>query len=435
MKKWLGLIIVTFAFLLAGCGSSISKDDLKANDWVVEFADDEDTPNMIISFSDHVMSFKVDTSSIESSTENEWEALGEEFAKELFDQMNYKLEYELNKDELKVQDDEDSKEYTYYKVSKEEKNIILAPDKEKNSDNDAEKMILKPYKAVKDNTSSTDSSSTAISTESTSDKDLASGGELSNLSSELYGKAYTGTATKDDGSITDFSISFNAFLPPEMDASGDILNIRLGGSSNEFYQNMTFTDTETGCQITADPVPAADSEPLTIDIKDEGDQTISFTHSDIKVRAAYDSDYTQSLESINNADPVFSFEDNVFKTDRGTFTITGTQKFSSLADEQEGIFIEFDFENTTDELQTIQEIIWDYFDAIQTLDTTTETLQYAMFDEDSPRYERYHKTEVQVNPGATVQAGYGYVLVDSNYPLTVNFLDSDHEILASTNFE
>lgn len=156
--------MVGFMFLLTGCGSAVSVDDLKANDWLVDTKDDE-TPNMIVSFSDHVMSFKVDMSNIGSSAEDEWEAFGEELAKQIFDQMNFKLEYELNKDELKVQDVDDNKEYVYYKVTKEDKNIILTPDKEKNSDDDQEKLVLEPYDAPKVKDSSTAQSSTALSSE------------------------------------------------------------------------------------------------------------------------------------------------------------------------------------------------------------------------------------------------------------------------------
>ncbi|WP_368251725.1 hypothetical protein [Enterococcus sp. 2201sp1_2201st1_B8_2201SCRN_220225] len=169
MKKWLGFIMIGVMFLIAGCGSAISTEDLKANDWLVDSKDDE-TPNMIISFSDHVMSFKVDTSTIKSSADDEWEAMGEELAKQIFDQMNYKLEYELNKDEMKVQDGEDSEEYIYYKVTKEDKNIVLTPNKEKKSDDDQEILVLQPHEKVKED--STEQSS--ISTEAENNQNTAS---------------------------------------------------------------------------------------------------------------------------------------------------------------------------------------------------------------------------------------------------------------------
>ena len=414
--------MVGFMFLLAGCGSAVSVSDLKANDWLVDTKDDE-TPNMIVSFSDHIMSFKVDMSSIGSSAEDEWEALGEELAKQIFDQMNFKLEYELNKDELKVQDADDNKEYVYYKVTKEDKNIVLTPDKEKNTDDDQEKLVLEPYDAPKEKDSSTAQSSSANNT------------ETSQLSTELYGKAYTGTAKKSDGTITDFSISFNAFLPPELEATGDILNIRLGESSNEFYQNMTFSDTVDGCLVSAEPLSGSkDSEPLSIEISDEGDQTISFAHNDTTVNATYDSEYTQMLAGIDEEVASFSYNDKVFSTDKGTITITGVKHFDLVESDAKGIFLEFDFENTTEENQSAESTVWSYLEAKQVFKDTTEHLQYANFYEDSPNYERFHKSEVETNPGATIQAGYGFILLDPEYPLTIDFLNGDYDTIATENF-
>ncbi|MEL5939520.1 peptidoglycan-binding protein LysM, partial [Tetragenococcus halophilus] len=61
MKKFTkGILLGTLSIVfLAGCSANVSEDDLKANDWTIE-PDEEDVPNMIASFSDHVMSLKVD---------------------------------------------------------------------------------------------------------------------------------------------------------------------------------------------------------------------------------------------------------------------------------------------------------------------------------------------------------------------------------------
>lgn len=172
MKKLgVGILVLVSFFLLTACGKNVTKEDLKANDWIVESSKKEE-PDMILSFSDHVMTIKVDTSSIESTAENEWEALGEEIGKQLFGQMNLKYEYELNKDELKLQDIEDDKKDVYYTVSKEEKNIIFTPNKEKNDDSDeGKKMILKPYKKPKDKVSSSTEETTASSEKETANID------------------------------------------------------------------------------------------------------------------------------------------------------------------------------------------------------------------------------------------------------------------------
>lgn len=179
MKKWLGIILLGVVFVLAGCKSYVTPEDLKANDWLVEPSKaekEEGTPNMIVSFSDHVMSIKVDTSSLKSSAEDGWEALGEEIGKQLVEQMNFKFEYEINKDELKLTDSEDNDKDIYYKVTKDDDNVIFTPDKEKNTDEDeGNKMVLQPYKKTKTKTSSTASSSTTETpTSSTKEKEVAS---------------------------------------------------------------------------------------------------------------------------------------------------------------------------------------------------------------------------------------------------------------------
>lgn len=178
MKKWLGILVLGVVFVLAGCKSYVTPEDLKANDWLVEPSKaekEEGTPNMIVSFSDHVMSIKVDTSSLESSAEDGWEALGEEIGKQLVEQMNFKFEYEINKDELKLTDTEDNIKI-FYKVTKDDNNVIFTPDKEKNTDEDeGNKMVLQPYKKTKTKSSSTVSSSTTeTTTSSTKEKEVAS---------------------------------------------------------------------------------------------------------------------------------------------------------------------------------------------------------------------------------------------------------------------
>ena len=178
MKKWLGVILLGVVFVLAGCKSYVTPEDLKANDWLVEPSKSEKekgTPDMIVSFSNHVMSIKVDTSSLESSAEDGWEALGEEIGKQLVEQMNFKFEYEINKDELKLTDTEDDSEI-FYKVTKDDDNVIFTPDKEKNTDEDeGNKMVLQPYKKTETKSSSTTSSSTTeTTTSSTKEKEVAS---------------------------------------------------------------------------------------------------------------------------------------------------------------------------------------------------------------------------------------------------------------------
>ncbi len=169
MKKvGIGIWVVLAFLFLAACGNKITTEDLKANDWIAESSNEEE-PNMIISFSDHVMSVTVDTDSMTSSAEDEWEQLGEDIAKQLIDQMSYKLEYVLDKDSIKIQDTDDEDANIYYSVSKEDENIILTPDEKKNDDDsDAEKLVLKPYtkKEAVEISSSSSTEETTVSSES-----------------------------------------------------------------------------------------------------------------------------------------------------------------------------------------------------------------------------------------------------------------------------
>ena len=163
MKKVLGAFFIFVSLTIAGCSSNVTTDDLKANDWIIEAAnkDDKEAFDVIATFSDHVMTLKADTSSMKSSAKNDWESFGEELGKQIAGQMNITYEYELKKDEIKLQLTEDTDKEAYYKVTKEDKNIIFTPDKEKNDDPDqGKKMIFKPYKKSKTESPSTTSTST-----------------------------------------------------------------------------------------------------------------------------------------------------------------------------------------------------------------------------------------------------------------------------------
>lgn len=168
MKKIsLGVFALIAIFFLAACGKKITTEDLKANDWIAE-SSSEDEPNMLLSFSDHVMSVSIDTDSMTSSAKDEWEQLGEDIAKQLIDQMSYKLEYVLKKDTIKIQDTDDEEAFVYYIVSKEDENIVFTPDEKQNKDeSDVQKLVLKPYTKKKEKESSSSSTEeTTVSSES-----------------------------------------------------------------------------------------------------------------------------------------------------------------------------------------------------------------------------------------------------------------------------
>lgn len=87
------------------------------------------------------MTIKIDSNSLASDVENEWEALGEEFAKNLIDNLDFKLEYTLKNNVITIQDIEDERNNTVFTVIREDKNIIFTPKKDANT----ETLLLKPY--------------------------------------------------------------------------------------------------------------------------------------------------------------------------------------------------------------------------------------------------------------------------------------------------
>lgn len=137
---------------------------------------------------------------------------------------------------------------------------------------------------------------------------------------------------------------------------------------------------------------------------------------------------SQSLEEFSEPSlSDMSFENTTLTTPEGIFTFTGS-KSNESEDGDKSIFVTFDYENTTSENQNIEFLIWDYFDAKQIFTDTTETLNPLMYMDDFEYYNLYDKTQVEINPGATVQAGYGFLLKDADYPLIIDFKDNSTSI-------
>lgn len=176
MKKIVSRSMLLFVLLfLAACGKQVSVDDLKANDWLIEELEEVD---MIASFSNHVVSFRIDPSSYQSTATNEWEALGEEFAKSMLEEFQYKFEYTLEGNIMTWENDGETGKYT---VTKEDKNIILTPTKDNEED---KKIVLKPYDKSKTATSSTSSDSSTTDKDATDDSSLV---DITDNSTELSG--------------------------------------------------------------------------------------------------------------------------------------------------------------------------------------------------------------------------------------------------------
>ncbi|MDT2769615.1 LysM domain-containing protein [Enterococcus pseudoavium] len=151
-----GIFTVLVFSLLAftACGNRVTTDDLKAHDWQMDVKENKDDINFKVSFSDHIMTWAPDLSSMKSEASNEWEKMGEDLGKQIAENIKYKVEYELKgkvihlkEDDLELDDD--------YTIEKDGKNIVLTPNKK-----DAQKFVLVPYSKK----SSSKESSTADST-------------------------------------------------------------------------------------------------------------------------------------------------------------------------------------------------------------------------------------------------------------------------------
>lgn len=157
MKQLIKLgIIACFTFTLTACGQKVTTEDLKANKWVIESSEKKDSEaDTLASFSDNSMTLTIDPDSFESQATNDWEALGEEYGKELAKAFSLKIGYALDGDKITFTPDENEELVKAdfkgeYKVSKEDKKIVLTP----TNDEDKEVFTLRPF-TKKDSQSST----------------------------------------------------------------------------------------------------------------------------------------------------------------------------------------------------------------------------------------------------------------------------------------
>lgn len=161
MMKKLGSVcfVLVITFLLAGCSSKVTVKDLKAHDWQLDIKKNDESINYLATFSDEVMTLSFDTSDMKSESSNEWEKMGEDFGKQLLENMKFKVQYSLkgNSIHLKNKDLDLDNDYT---IKKDNKNLVLTPEKK------GEQLILKPYKKTKSSSKTTDTTTTTTKTSS-----------------------------------------------------------------------------------------------------------------------------------------------------------------------------------------------------------------------------------------------------------------------------
>lgn len=220
MKKIVGILtLLLLSFLLTACGKNITVDDLKAHNWVTEATNDE--PSMVIKFTGHIVSFKVDVDSMKSTASNEWESIGEELGKSIVDEMEFKYEYTLEKNKLTWIDDEDKNNNAVYDLEKDGNNLILTPNKDEN-EKDREKLVLKPYskKAKVKNNSTTSTEKTtkeAVDLNTVVDQFKKDGLEVNNLRK----------MTKDDYESAPLKAKNGMIFDVQMGSDGEYQNARI----------------------------------------------------------------------------------------------------------------------------------------------------------------------------------------------------------------
>ncbi|NBK09217.1 LysM domain-containing protein [Enterococcus asini] len=158
MKKMVGVLsLVILSLFLTACGNKVTTEDLKARDWQMDMKENEEEINFRVSFSDHIMTWTPDMSSMKSEATNEWEKMGEDLGKQIAENIKYKVEYELKGKTIHLIE-EDLKLDNDYAIKKDGENIVLTPDEK-----DAQKLVLIPYSKK---ASTKDSSTTSTSSSS-----------------------------------------------------------------------------------------------------------------------------------------------------------------------------------------------------------------------------------------------------------------------------
>ena len=282
--------------------------------------------------------------------------------------------------------------------------------------------------------SSISTNESTISQSSESAKDILSKDDLMN-------KVFVGKATSKDGSKVDYSISFNALVPPEVDFKGDVLNTQISGYGNEFFERMNIEPKSDSYLVTAYNIGSTSNSPdVSLDIKKNGSDDISFSNNDLDVEASYDEEYTKSVQNVQ---PLYSFKDNTLKTPKYTLKINSYQVIQSPSEKNPGLNIVFEFTNNSNEplafLDTDTNI-----ELTQTTETSLVTLSDRYFDNDAfsdneeeakVQDKLFDNSVDEVLPGKTVDVSESYELRDSTLPVTITAVDSEGNKVGETTID
>lgn len=139
-------------------------------------------------------------------------------------------------------------------------------------------------------------------------------------------------------------------------------------------------------------------------------------------------------DSSDKKDNNYSYKNNIFKTDKGVIKLTGQDKTKS-SDDKDAIVIKFSYNNTTKESQDLSMLLMDFFEAEQNLGSTTSTLNPLMLDSDSPFYNEYKIIDDKINPGATVNVAYPFILKDSSKSMKLKLRNQNDKVIGSKMYE
>ena len=154
---------------------------------------------------------------------------------------------------------------------------------------------------------------------------------------------------------------------------------------------------------------------------------------DILTEEESSSELSQSEWVEQNAPKSATYADDTLTTKYGTFKFKEATYKESL-EGKSVVLVHFDYTNTTEENQNIEFLIWDYFDGVQIFENTTESVGSLMMLDDEEYYDEYQNTQVEINPGGTVPAAYGFVLKNASAPLTLNFKDENGSLIGTREY-
>ncbi|MGG5318673.1 hypothetical protein [Enterococcus sp. AZ072] len=107
MKKlFVGMWGILMCLTLSACGKSVTVNDLKAHDWVMETHEQEEDIKFIASFNDKEMVLTIDTPETPTDASNEWEQAGEELGKELIENMAFHVACQLEEETIHLKNEE-----------------------------------------------------------------------------------------------------------------------------------------------------------------------------------------------------------------------------------------------------------------------------------------------------------------------------------------